>query len=75
MKSLSIRETRAALPELERLLARHGAIAIRRRGKVIARIEPAGAAPSWPALDAFRAGQRRQRVPSQVLVRRDRDGR
>ena len=75
MKSLSIRQTREALPKLEKLLARHGRLEIRRRGKTIARIESAETAGTLPSLEKIRAAMPFQNVPSERLVRADRDER
>ncbi len=75
MKTLSIRETRAALAKLETLLAKHGRILVSRRGKVVARIEPADAPRALPSLDKMRAAMPFQRLPSETLIRKDRDER
>ena len=75
MKTLSVREVREALPKLEKLLARHGQILVARRGKPIARLSRFVEEPNWPSLEAWRASMPFQEVPSEVLIRQDRDER
>ncbi len=75
MKTLSVREMREVLPKLEKLLAKHGQVLIARRGKPIARLSRFTDAPIWPSLETWRASMPFQEVPSEVLVRQDRDER
>ncbi len=75
MKTLSVREVREVLPKLERLLAKHGQVVISRRGKPIARLSRFTYAPVWPSLEAWRAAMPFQDIPSEVLIRQDRDER
>ena len=75
MKTLTIREMRAALAGLDELLAKEGEILITCRGRAVARllpIEPARGAPSHARL---RAAMPRLSVGSEALLREDRDAR
>ena len=58
MKTLTVREMRAALPRLEELVAKEGEILVTRR---------------LPSHADLRARMCRLSVPSEVLVRADRD--
>ncbi len=73
MKQLNIREVRQELAHLDELLALEGEVVITRHGKPIARVLPAEPAHTIPSLKAFRARQPYQAVPSEVLIREDRD--
>ena len=75
MKSVTVRQFREALPKLEKLIAKHGELRVTRRGKVIARLLPAADTPKFPSLAEFRASMPYQEVPSEVLIREDRDAR
>lgn len=75
MKTLSVREMRESLPKLEKLLAKHGHLLIARRGKPIARLSRFADVPHWPSLEAWRASMPFQEIPSEVLIRQDRDER
>lgn len=75
MKSVTVRQIREALPRLEKLLAKHGEIRVTRRGKEIARLLPAADKPRFPSLAEFRASMPFQDIPSEVLIREDRDTR
>ena len=73
MKSLSIREARAALSEVEDLLAREGELLVTRRGRPVARLLPA-TSPAKPRSYAdLRAKMQPLVVPTEVIVREDRD--
>jgi antitoxin (DNA-binding transcriptional repressor) of toxin-antitoxin stability system len=70
MRTLSVRELRVALADLEQLVAREGEIVITRGGKPIARIL------RWvPSHAEFRSRMPRLEVGSEVLIRQDRDQR
>lgn len=75
VRSISVREMRAALPELERLLEREGEIVITRRGKAVARILPTAPEGGIPSRAGLRRQMRRLEVGSEVLIREDRDAR
>lgn len=74
MRKLSVREVRAALPHLERVLREQGELVITKRGRPIARVLPIAAA-AMPSHADFRATMPRVRVGSEHYVRADRDER
>ncbi len=67
MKSLSVREMRKVLPKLEKLLAKHT--------ETIARLLPAKREIDWSAHEGLRASMAFQEIPSEALIREDRDSR
>ncbi len=75
MRTLTIRQLRAALPGLDSLVAKDGEVLVTRRGRPLARLLPPRSARSLPSHADLRAKMRRLSVPSEVLVRQDRDGR
>lgn len=75
MKTLSIREARQALGQLEELLATEGELTITRRGKPVARVVPVAGPRSMPSHRALRASMPRLRKGSERLVREERDAR
>jgi prevent-host-death family protein len=75
MKNLNIREVRQELAHLDDLLNREGELVVTRHGKPIARVLPYASAPRMPSLKEFRAKQPYQAIPSESLIREDRDSR
>lgn len=75
MKVVSAREMRTAWPKIEKLLAKHGEIVVTRRGKEIARVVPARQPIDFSAHEALRQSMPYQEIPSEVLIREDRDSR
>lgn len=75
MRSISVREIRAALPRLEQLLAEEGEVVITRNGRPVARVLPTSAAGNIPSRAELRSKMRRVKVGSEVLIREDRDAR
>ncbi len=75
MTALNIREMRAALTRLDEILASEGEILVTKRGRAIARLVPARPAGGIPSHADLRARMPRLKVPSEVLVRQDRDAR
>ena len=78
MKTLGIREMRASYEVLNKALEQEGEVLLTHHGKPFARVLPlaADAAPRrLPSLKAFRARQKLQSIPSETLIREDRDGR
>ncbi len=74
MRELSIREMRAELGRLDRLVDREGELIVTRRGQAIARIVPFEPRRKMPSHADFRS--RLPRLSSSVEhVRADRDGR
>ncbi|MDO8813751.1 MAG: type II toxin-antitoxin system prevent-host-death family antitoxin [Gallionella sp.] len=75
MKNLNIREVRQELAHLDDLLNREGELVVTRHGKPIARVLPYAPVSRMPSLKEFRAKQPYQAIPSEVLIREDRDSR
>lgn len=75
MKKVSVRELREISPKLESLLAKHGEIVVTRHGKDIARVVPARRPIDFAAHEALRRSMPYQEIPSEVLIREDRDSR
>ena len=75
MRSLSIREVRAALGSIEKLVDEEGELLITRHGKPVARIVPLERTRRLPSHKAFRESMPFQEIPSHVLIREDRDAR
>lgn len=79
MKTINVRELRAAIPRLQEELAREQELVLLRNGKPIARITPAlpmvEARSRLPSMKAFRATLPRMVLPSETLIREDRDRR
>ena len=75
VRSLSIREVRAALGNIEEIVEREGELLITRHGKPVARILPLEKPRRLPSLKAFRESMPFQEIPSEVLIREDRDAR
>ena len=73
MKTLNIREVRSALSRLDELVGKEGEVVVTRRGKPLARILPARAQRTIPSRGAFRASMPKLKVPSEVLIRQDRE--
>jgi antitoxin (DNA-binding transcriptional repressor) of toxin-antitoxin stability system len=73
MRSLSVREMRIALPELERLLREEGECVITRRGQPIARLLPVEGRREVPSHADLRRQMPRLEIGSEVLIREDRD--
>lgn len=78
MRNLNIREIRQELSHLDELLATEGEIIVTRHGKPIARVLPmetAATARRLPSLQWLRDQMPFQEIPSEVLIREDRDAR
>lgn len=78
MRSLTIREVRAALARLEPLLTREGEVVVTRHGRPVARlvpIRPAGTMKRMPSHARLRAAMPRLKIGSESPVRADRDER
>ena len=74
---LNIREMRSNLGRLEELLEQEGEIVIMKNKRAIAKIVPIAPKPKklMPSLDEHRASLPYQDIPSEVLIREDRDAR
>jgi antitoxin (DNA-binding transcriptional repressor) of toxin-antitoxin stability system len=75
MKTLTIREAREGLSHPEQMFADDDEVLVVRHGEPVARILPATPRPRFRSLAAFRASQPMQEIPSEVLIREDRDAR
>lgn len=75
MKSLTIREARRGLSHPEQMFADTNEVLVVCRDEPVARIFPAQSKMRVRSLAAFRASQPMQSIPSEVLIREDRDAR
>lgn len=75
MRKLSVREVRAALPQLEGILEQEGELVITRNGVPIARVLPAVRREGMPSHAELRRRMPRLSVGSEVLIRQERDER
>ena len=76
MKHIGIREMRASYDVLQKTLEKEGEVILTHHGKPFARVLPyAESRKGMPDLTSFRAGQRKQSIPSSTLIRQDRDER
>ncbi|HEU0233642.1 MAG TPA: type II toxin-antitoxin system prevent-host-death family antitoxin [Gallionella sp.] len=75
MKTLTIREAREGLSHPEQMFANNDEILVVCRGEPVARILPVKPKMRVRSLAAFRASQPMQSIPSEVLIREDRDAR
>jgi antitoxin (DNA-binding transcriptional repressor) of toxin-antitoxin stability system len=75
MRRVTVREVRSLLPTIDATLAAEGELILTRRGKAIARLLPAVPRRPRPSNADLRAQCPFQDVPSEVLIRDDRDAR
>ena len=75
MKTLTIQEARKGLSHPELMFADTDEVLVICRGKPVARILPVKPKLKVRSLAAFRASQTMQSIPSEVLIREDRDAR
>lgn len=78
MKTINVRELRQGTPRLKQTLAEEGEVLLVSNGEPIARLLPVVPKPArskLPSMKAFRATMPRMAVPSEVLIREDRDRR
>ena len=77
MKTMSIRELRQATPHLKETLEKARELLLVSNGEPIARLLPVVEKPrsKLRSLKAFRATMPKMEVPSEVLIREDRDRR
>ena len=66
---------RAALTRLDKVVAEAGEVVVTRRGRALVRILPVRPAHRIPSLKALRASMPKMKIPSEVLIREDRDKR
>jgi len=75
MKSLSIREVRKELAQIDELVAREGEVIVTRRGKPIARMLPLRSKRPVPSHADLRASMPLLKSGSEKLIRKERDER
>jgi len=75
MKTLTIREAREGLSHPEKMFANDDEVLVVCRGEPVARILPVTPKRKIRSLAAFRATMPFQEIPSEVLIREDRDAR
>ena len=75
MKTLNVRELRAEMPRLRELLAQEHELLLVSNGEAVARILPVPRKRHVPSLAAHRARMPMLDVPSEVLIREERDRR
>ena len=75
MKSLSVREVRKELAQIDELVSREGEVVVTRRGKPIARLLPVRSKRRMPSHADLRASMPRLKNGSEKLIRSERDER
>ena len=75
MKSLSIREFRKELTQLDELVSREGEVVVTRRGQPIARLLPLRSKQRLPSHADLRASMPRLKKGSEKHIRTERDER
>lgn len=75
MKTINVRELRNEIPRLRELLAEEHELLLVSNGEAVARILPAPTARRFPSLAEHRARMPMVKVPSEVLIREERDRR
>jgi len=76
MKSLTIREARAALTKLDEVLAKEGELVIMRRGEPLARLVPIRPRRRrLPSHETFIRSMEPMKAASETLLREERDAR
>jgi prevent-host-death family protein len=75
MKSLSVRQVRKELAQIDELVSREGEVVVTRRGKPIARLLPLRSKRRMPSHADLRASMPRLKNGSEKLIRSERDER
>jgi prevent-host-death family protein len=73
MRTMSIRELRAALSALEEIVENDGEIVVTRHGRPLAKVVPMSPRCAAPSHAGLRATIPYQTVPAEVLIREDRE--
>lgn len=73
MREMSIRELRDSLSSIDEIAERDGEVMVTRHGKPVARIVALSPGRSAPSHAGLRAGMPRMTVPSEEVIRADRD--
>jgi prevent-host-death family protein len=74
MRTMSIRELRDSLSNIGEITDREGEVVLTRHGRPLARLVSLSPNRTAPSHAALRAGMPYMPVPSEQLVRADRDG-
>jgi prevent-host-death family protein len=74
MRTMSIRELRDSLSSISEIVERDGEILLTRHGRGVLKLVPLETRRSAPSHADLRASMPLQSVPSEELVRQDRDG-
>jgi len=75
MKTINVRELRNGIPHLREILAKEHELLLVSNGEPVARILPAPKRRKVPSLASLRARMAMVEVPTEVLLREDRDRR
>jgi antitoxin (DNA-binding transcriptional repressor) of toxin-antitoxin stability system len=75
MKTINVRELRNEIPRLRETLAQEQELLLVSNGEPVARILPVQPSRHVASLADFRATMRKVRVPTEVLLREERDQR
>jgi antitoxin (DNA-binding transcriptional repressor) of toxin-antitoxin stability system len=75
MKTINVRELRSVMPQLKETLAREHELLLVSNGEPVARILPVLRKRQVPSLAAHRAKMAMVSVPTEVLLREERDKR
>jgi antitoxin (DNA-binding transcriptional repressor) of toxin-antitoxin stability system len=75
MQTLNVREFRNAIPHLRETLERQHELLLVSNGEPVARILPVTPAPRFQSMKWLRDQMKPSAVPSEVLIREERDGR
>jgi len=73
MRTMSIRELRASLSSIDEIVERDGDVLLTRNGRPLVRMVPLNPRLAAPSHADLRAAMPYMRVPSEDLVRADRD--
>jgi prevent-host-death family protein len=74
MRTMSIRELRDSLSFIGEIADREGEVVLTRHGRPLARLVSLSPGRTAPSHADLRAGMPHMQVPSELLVRADRDG-
>jgi antitoxin (DNA-binding transcriptional repressor) of toxin-antitoxin stability system len=73
MRAMSIREFRDSLSMLDQIVEKEQEILVTRHGRALARVTPVNPCRTAPSHADLRASMPPQSVPSEVLIREDRE--
>ncbi len=73
MREITVRELSDALPHIDRLVESEGEVILTRHGRPLVRMTPLGARPPVPTHADLRSAMPLLEVPSEDVVREDRE--